>query len=154
MVPEFVDRTGGSEWLSALPTGSKWQSALPTGLADLQQHRVLLVHLHDQQAFLFKPLHDVREALEADLALVEIGVLGLYGGLEDGGIDALEAVVLELGQAVAEGGQPVVLVQLRGGAASSPAFRPTMSAEFSVQDLISGLLAVTMEMNLPKVEQP
>ena len=31
MVPEFVDRTGGSKWQSALPTGSKWQSALPTG---------------------------------------------------------------------------------------------------------------------------
>ena len=29
MVPEFVDRTGGSEWLSALPTGSKWVRALP-----------------------------------------------------------------------------------------------------------------------------
>ena len=23
MVPEFVNRTGGSRWLSALPTGSK-----------------------------------------------------------------------------------------------------------------------------------
>ena len=31
MVPEFVDRTRGSKWLSALPTGSKWPSALPTG---------------------------------------------------------------------------------------------------------------------------
>ena len=31
MVPNFVARTGGSEWLSALPTGSKWLSALPTG---------------------------------------------------------------------------------------------------------------------------
>ena len=32
MVPEFVDRTGGSQWQSALPTGgSQWQSALPTG---------------------------------------------------------------------------------------------------------------------------
>ena len=31
MVPEFVARTGGSKWLSALPTGSKWLSALPTG---------------------------------------------------------------------------------------------------------------------------
>ena len=32
MVPEFVDRTGGSKWLSALPTGSsRWLSALPTG---------------------------------------------------------------------------------------------------------------------------
>ena len=29
MVPEFVDRTGGSKWLSALPTGSKWNRALP-----------------------------------------------------------------------------------------------------------------------------
>ncbi len=29
MVPEFVDRTGGSKWLSALPTGSKWLRALP-----------------------------------------------------------------------------------------------------------------------------
>ena len=26
-----VVRTGGSKWLSALPTGSKWLSALPTG---------------------------------------------------------------------------------------------------------------------------
>ena len=31
MVPEFVARTGGSKWLSALPTGSEWLSALPTG---------------------------------------------------------------------------------------------------------------------------
>ena len=42
MVPEFVARTGGSRWLSALPTGSnrnralpgggsRWLSALPTG---------------------------------------------------------------------------------------------------------------------------
>ena len=41
MVPEFVNRTGGSRWLSALPTGSnrvqaqpadsKWLSAMPTG---------------------------------------------------------------------------------------------------------------------------
>ena len=31
MVPEFVARTGGSKWVSALPTGSKWLSALPTG---------------------------------------------------------------------------------------------------------------------------
>ena len=32
MVPEVVDRPGGSKWLSAPPTGgSKWQSALPTG---------------------------------------------------------------------------------------------------------------------------
>ena len=30
MVPEFVDRTRGSMWPSALPTGSRWQSALPT----------------------------------------------------------------------------------------------------------------------------
>ena len=30
MVPEFVARTGGSKWVSALPTGSKWLSALPT----------------------------------------------------------------------------------------------------------------------------
>ena len=31
MLPEFVDRIGGSRWVSALPTGSKWLSALPTG---------------------------------------------------------------------------------------------------------------------------
>ena len=31
MHPEFVDRTGGSRWLSALPTGSRWLSDLPTG---------------------------------------------------------------------------------------------------------------------------
>ena len=31
MAPEFVARTGGSKWQSALPTGSRWQSALPTG---------------------------------------------------------------------------------------------------------------------------
>ena len=30
MVPEFVERTGGSKWLSALPTGSNRPSALPT----------------------------------------------------------------------------------------------------------------------------
>ena len=30
MLPEFVDRTGGSKWPSALTTGSKWVSALPT----------------------------------------------------------------------------------------------------------------------------
>ena len=29
MVPEFVDRTRGSNRLSALPTGSKWNRALP-----------------------------------------------------------------------------------------------------------------------------
>ena len=30
MVPEFVNRTGGSKWQSALPTGgSKWNRALP-----------------------------------------------------------------------------------------------------------------------------
>ena len=29
MVPEFVERTGGSKWQSALPTGSKWNRALP-----------------------------------------------------------------------------------------------------------------------------
>ena len=31
MVPEFVNRTGGSNRQSALPTGSRWLSALPTG---------------------------------------------------------------------------------------------------------------------------
>ena len=31
MVPDFVTRTGGSKWQSALPTGSEWESALPTG---------------------------------------------------------------------------------------------------------------------------
>ncbi len=30
MLPEVVDRTGGSNRPSALPTGSRWQSALPT----------------------------------------------------------------------------------------------------------------------------
>ena len=30
MVPEFVARTGGSQWQSVLPTGSQWQSAGPT----------------------------------------------------------------------------------------------------------------------------
>ena len=30
MVPEYVDRTRGSNRPSALPTGSAWQSALPT----------------------------------------------------------------------------------------------------------------------------
>ena len=34
MVPEFVARTGGSEWLSALPTGSKWVQALPAASND------------------------------------------------------------------------------------------------------------------------
>ncbi len=29
VVPEFVDRTRGSKWQSALPTGSKWNRALP-----------------------------------------------------------------------------------------------------------------------------
>ena len=29
MVPEFVARTGGSRWVSALPTGSRWNRALP-----------------------------------------------------------------------------------------------------------------------------
>ena len=29
MVPEFVAGTGGSKWLSALPTGSRWSRALP-----------------------------------------------------------------------------------------------------------------------------
>ena len=29
MVPEFVAGTGGSKWLSALPTGSRWGRALP-----------------------------------------------------------------------------------------------------------------------------
>ena len=31
MVPEFVDRTRGSQWVQAQPAGSQWQSALPTG---------------------------------------------------------------------------------------------------------------------------
>ena len=31
MLPEVVDRLGGSNRPSALPTGSKWQSALPSG---------------------------------------------------------------------------------------------------------------------------
>ena len=30
MVPEVADKTGGSKWLSALPTGSKWHRALPS----------------------------------------------------------------------------------------------------------------------------
>ncbi len=34
MVPEFVNRTGGSRWVSALPTGSRWFRALPDGNAD------------------------------------------------------------------------------------------------------------------------
>ena len=29
MLPEFVDRIGGSRWVSALPTGSKWVQAQP-----------------------------------------------------------------------------------------------------------------------------
>ena len=31
MVPEFVARTRGSKWPSALPTGSKWVQAQPAG---------------------------------------------------------------------------------------------------------------------------
>ena len=31
MVPEFVARTRGSKWQSALPTGSKWVQAQPAG---------------------------------------------------------------------------------------------------------------------------
>ena len=31
MVPEFVERTRGSNRLSARPTGSKWKRALPAG---------------------------------------------------------------------------------------------------------------------------
>ena len=31
MVPEFVERTGGSKWQSALPTGSNRNRALPGG---------------------------------------------------------------------------------------------------------------------------
>ena len=39
MVSEFVDRTGGSQWESALPTGgSKWMKAQPArvGSADMR----------------------------------------------------------------------------------------------------------------------
>ena len=39
MVPEFVDRIGGSRWLSALPTGgSQWVQAQPArvGSADMR----------------------------------------------------------------------------------------------------------------------
>ena len=46
MVPEFVDRTGGSKWQSALPTGSRRVQAQPArrqqvavGTADRQQVR-------------------------------------------------------------------------------------------------------------------
>ena len=36
MAPEFVARTRGSKWQSALPTGgSKWQPALPAGVHKL-----------------------------------------------------------------------------------------------------------------------
>ena len=31
MVPEFVDRTGGSQWNRALPGGSQWNRALLGG---------------------------------------------------------------------------------------------------------------------------
>ena len=31
MVPEVANKTGGSKWLSALPTGSKWVQAQPAG---------------------------------------------------------------------------------------------------------------------------
>ena len=41
MLPEFVDRIGGSRWLSALPTGSKWLSALPTGSKWLSARRLV-----------------------------------------------------------------------------------------------------------------
>ena len=49
--------------------------------ADLQQHGVLIVHFDDQQTLLFQLLHHVAEALEADLALVKIRVVGLNGRL-------------------------------------------------------------------------
>ena len=39
MLPEFVDRIGGSRWVSALPTGSKWLSALPTGAFPVNPRR-------------------------------------------------------------------------------------------------------------------
>ena len=35
MVPEFVEKTGGSKWVQAQPAGSKWVSALPTGLSNV-----------------------------------------------------------------------------------------------------------------------
>ena len=73
---------------------------------------MLFVHFNDQQMLAFQTLHDVAEALEADLALLKIRIVGLNGGLEDGGIDALEALVLEALQAFAEGRNPVVSVEL------------------------------------------
>ena len=34
MVPEFVDRIGGSQRVQALPAGSKWHRAQPGGLIE------------------------------------------------------------------------------------------------------------------------
>ena len=60
-----------------------------------------IVHFDDQQALLFQLLHHVAEALEADLALVEIRVVGLNGRLQDRGIYAVEALGLEAVQRLA-----------------------------------------------------
>ena len=50
MVPEFVARTGGSKWVSALPTGSKWLSALPTGSKWVQAQPAPLRQIGEQRA--------------------------------------------------------------------------------------------------------
>ena len=73
---------------------------------------MLLVHLHHQQTLLLQRLHHVGEALEADLPLLEAGIVVEDGGLQDGRVHALEALALEALQRGGEGREPVGLVQL------------------------------------------
>ena len=118
--------------------------------ADFQQHGVLLVHLDHQQFLLLQRLHDVAEALEADLLFVEAGIVGLNRRLENRGIDALEAVLLEALQALAEGAVPLPSSSVPAAAV----FTPMISEDASVQAFRSGQTRTSCWTKRPNVEQP
>ena len=49
--PQFRVLSGGSKWLSALPTGSRWPLALPTGGAFFEQSAQQVALLKDARLF-------------------------------------------------------------------------------------------------------
>ena len=77
-------------------------------LQHLNQHIFLSIHFQTQQIVLSHLLEHIREALEADGAFGKIRLCSLNIRLEDGRIDALEAVVLIVLELLGESGTPVL----------------------------------------------
>ena len=84
-------------------------------LQHVDKHGSLLVQFHGEQAVLFQCLEHIAEALEAQRPLGKIGIGSLQIGLEDAGVNAVEAVLLVAVKLLLNNGAPVFLAQLGRG---------------------------------------